>query len=63
MENEKNTEDVSHLFKPGYKFEVPIIDFNSAEVKAEIAQAHFEQAEIMERKKIDTESLYRRMDI
>lgn len=58
-----NKEDVSHLFKPGYEFVVKKFDFDSPEIKEEIANTHRLQQECMDRKVIDLESLKRRMTI
>ncbi len=62
MEKDKK-EDISHLFKPGYKFKVEKFDFESPEIKEEIANTHRLQQECMDRKIIDPESLERRMTI
>lgn len=60
---ENTMNDVSHLFKPGYVFKVEKYDFDSPEIKAEIEAAHRFQAECLERKKVDPESLNRVMTI
>ena len=58
-----NTDDVSHLFKPGYEFKVEKYDFESSEIKKEIENAHRLQQECKDRKIIDPESLQRIMTI
>lgn len=51
------------LFKDGYTFKVEVYDFDSPEMKKDIENAHKEQQEILDRMKVDYDSLNKTCDI
>jgi len=53
----------SDLFKEGYTFKVEVYDFDSPEMKKNIENAHKEQQEILDRMKVDYDSLNKTCDI
>lgn len=55
--------DIMSIFKEGYVFKVEVYDFDSPEIQKLIADTHKAQQECLDRKKLDYESLQRRMTI
>ena len=53
----------SELFNKGYNFKVEIYDFDSPEIKKDIENAHKEQQAILDRMKVDYDSLNKTCDI